>query len=272
MNGTTRTNKHTAAFLSAVGVIASLLAVVVVYPRLGGTQSVSKNTRLKPERALQIKRTQELVQQAQEARNRGDLSSAESLYKKAIQVDPKRAFAWWGLAEVLDAEGKAAEAQEAYKTLVEPHSDWGSSLESDSTVLIRFAELSALTHRQSDLEFACQKILEKGAPALSKSLPVVMNDATSAASLTAKAHVIAGIQFYKRGEYDEALSQYERAIESDPSDAIAHFYLGHVLAHHGSAAADAKREFSTAKSLDSTDTRLQAAIEQEMSRLKLIGG
>lgn len=243
------------------------IGAALIYPLLFGAKSKSKNE-LNPQIVAKVEKSHELIRKASQLRHEnGKLVEAESLFRQAIELQPKSSFAWIGLAQVLDQQGKASEAQSAYKTLVGDHPDWGSTMARDTTVLIRFAELSEQVGKQEDADWAYGIILETGDRDLGGHLPLVPEKYDSRATLRAGAYVVAGIQFSKRRNGEEAMLKYREALDRDPSFAHANFYLGYELLRGGQSE-EAKLFLIRARELAKTDDRVVAAANRELSKIR----
>ena len=83
---------------------------------------------------------------------------------------------------------------------------------------------------------------------------------TSSEEQPAKASFIAdGLRFYRKRRFRDARKAFQQAVEADPSDAAAHFYLGYTLYKIGEPTrrmtpekVEARQEFARCFELDPT--------------------
>jgi tetratricopeptide (TPR) repeat protein len=85
----------------------------------------------------------------------------------------------------------------------------------------------------------------------------------------ATAHYNLGTALVDRGQVDEAMAQYRKALEIKPDLAEAHYYLGNVLANRGQVG-EAIEHYQTALGLASArnDRALVDVLQARIRRLQ----
>lgn len=184
------------------------------------------------EEQQQIKQIQALdcFSKALEAQQVEDLTKAEELYRKALELAPNDAVAYNNLGTVLFSDAsRSTEAEAAYRKSIELDPSYGDSyynlgllLEKDPT---RAAEAEAAYRRSIELD-------PNYAPTHYNLGNVLERDATRSA---------------------EAEAAYRRAIEIDPSDTIAYYNLGVLLAKDATRSVEAEAAFRKVVELKSGD-------------------
>jgi tetratricopeptide (TPR) repeat protein len=176
---------------------------------------------------------------ANEAYDAKELSQAEALYRKAIEIDSKYHFAYNNLGNVLADLKRYDEAEAAYRKVIEidpnnviAYNNLGDTLsdskrydeaeaacrkaiELDPNYALAYANLGNLLRnlkRYDEAEVACRKAIE-----LDPNNVIAYNNL--------------GNVFLYLKRYDEAEAAYRKGIEIDPKDVITHTNLGGVLTH-----------------------------------------
>lgn len=177
-----------------------------------------------------------------------DLPKAEALFKQALALVPGEPRKLYALAQVLDAQDKTVEARAAYRNVVRPQQGTGSTLQTDPTILMRYAALCKASGQQEEANDA-YRLLVNNAQArridsVGDSFPTISSYKTDA-DVEAVAHVVAGIQLVKKGQDEKAAKHFDIANKLRPDLAIGHFYKGYALQSRGKLA-EAKRAFEKA--------------------------
>jgi Flp pilus assembly protein TadD len=149
---------------------------------------------------------------------RKDYAHAESLYRRAIELDPNFAWSWNGLGSVLSKTGRNDEAEAAYR----------KAIELDLKFALPWNNLGILlskTYRKDEAEAAYRKAIE-----------LDPKDAWSWNNL--------GNVLFKRGRKDEAEAAYRLAIELDPKYANPHSNLAMIISKDTARCDEARREAS----------------------------
>jgi Flp pilus assembly protein TadD/energy-coupling factor transporter ATP-binding protein EcfA2 len=149
---------------------------------------------------------------------RKDYAHAESLYRRAIELDPNFAWSWKGLGSVLSKTGRNDEAEAAYR----------KAIELDLKFALPWNNLGILlskTYRKDEAEAAYRKAIE-----------LDPKDAWSWNNL--------GNVLFKRGRKDEAEAAYRLAIELDPKYANPHSNLAMIISKDTARCDEARREAS----------------------------
>jgi tetratricopeptide (TPR) repeat protein len=156
---------------------------------------------------------------AHELVRKGNNTAAIANYREALKLNPNLPGLHYELAQLLQDEQTAAgqaEAMEQYK----------QALAQNSFDEKTYCKLGELADEQSDAQGAFK--------AYSKAVELQPNDSEALTGL-AKAYLL-------MQQPEKALPLLQRAVELDPTNAVAHFRLSTLYRHAGKEA-DAKREF-----------------------------
>jgi tetratricopeptide (TPR) repeat protein len=179
----------------------------------------------------------DFLTRAYKAQQANELLEAESLYRRAIEVDPNYATAYYNLGTALSSLKRYAEAEAAYRKAIEidPQDVGGyNNLGYLLTDLKRHEEAEALLRRAAELEpnsaVVCNNLgnalngLKRYAEAESlyrKAIEIDANYATAYNNL--------GTALNGQKRYAEAEAAYRKAMEINPALALAYSNLGHLL-------------------------------------------
>jgi tetratricopeptide (TPR) repeat protein len=140
----------------------------------------------------------------------GDLHQAETLYRQALQLDPKHAHAHYNLGMVLKVQGRLDEAAVCYRQvlLLDPvnanaHINLGNILKEQG---------------QAAEAVECYRQAAHNVP------------------LFTEAHINLGLALVEQGKLAEAAASYRRALGTNPRNAEAHYHLGVALRRLGQMA------------------------------------
>ncbi len=183
-----------------------------------------------------------LINRADEAFKRGDVMLAESLYRRALQVQPENADLYTSLANILATENRWAEAGIEAETAIR-------LAPKDPEALTTMAKLQTRFHRNRD------------AIELFRRVVAVAPEASDA-------HLNLGIALAETRDQAAALSEFTDAVRLAPSSAEAHYNRGRVLVElHRFQEAETELKSADALSPTSTETLyLLAVVESQFER------
>jgi Flp pilus assembly protein TadD/NAD-dependent SIR2 family protein deacetylase len=141
--------------------------------------------------------------QAYKAQEAGDLSKAEELYGKVIELNPNDADAYSNLGLLLSDTERKDEAEAAYRKAIELNPNYAIAYNNLGNLLND-------TERKDEAEAAYRKAIELNP-----------NDADAYSNL--------GLLLSDTERKDEAEAAYRKAIELNPNDADAYYNLGLLL-------------------------------------------
>ncbi len=149
-------------------------------------------------------------------------------YHKAIDLDPEYAIAFFNWGGALYGLGKYDQAIEKYRKANDldpksayPYYGWGEALCAQG----KYAEAIAKLKKATDINSEFPLAYENWALALDK-----MGKHCEAQS---KSAIAAGIALYRDGKYDEAITNYQKAIDLDPKYANVYNNIGDALYRQG---------------------------------------
>lgn len=150
-----------------------------------------------------------LVIQGREAYNSGDIKAAKDFYRRAIELDPKYATAYYNLASLLEEEPKRRnEAEELYR----------HAIELDPTFSSAYNNLGLLLEKDSKRQAEAEELLLR-------AIELEPNNYTAYNNL--------GLLIGKDPKrQNEAERFYRRAIEINPNYALAYSNLGRFFLHN----------------------------------------
>lgn len=193
----------------------------------------------------------------------GNLPEAEAQWRRVSQLVPQHEQGFFGLANVLDSQGKTEEAIRYYRQsilrrpdLYEARNGLGLALANQGQVAEAIAQLEAALHRKPDFAEARvnlgQILAQQGktAEAMTHYQTALRYNSNSVA-----AHINLGKLLAAQGKTVEAISHYREAIRIKPDSAIAHYNLGNALSAqegadavpHYAEAARLKPDFAEAR-------------------------
>ena len=174
-------------------------------------------------------------------KNKGKLQEAESLLRKAIELNPEYAMAYYNLGNTLKDLGKVVEAESSLRKAIELKSDYTDAHLNLGLIFknigkLQEAELStrkaielnpkhAAAH--NNLGLICKDLGELEEAEISYRKAIKLNPDF------AEAHSNLGIIFKDLGELEEAEISYRKAIKLNPDFENAHFNLGNVFIEQG---------------------------------------
>ena len=191
------------------------------------------------------------------AERTGNMDGAERFYKELLRVDPAHPQGVIRLAVLLRKMGHLAETKEILDRAVK-------SGKKNNQFLALLASTSEELGNLEDAEVAYKKILaikpdDEDALASLASLYVSKRQHQMALETlkslfavnehSARGHTVQGIAYVQLGKFVEARNSLQKAIEEDPTQAVAHYNLSLVYKHEGDRSL-AEQELNRAKVLD----------------------
>lgn len=202
---------------------------------------------------------------------------AEVAYRKAVEINPKDAYARGNLGVLLKEAGRIEEAEEAYRRAIEIDPRYARA---SSNLGVLLAE----TGRKEEGEEAFRKAVQTDALNAEyrnglayclwelKRMDEAEHEAREAIRLDPSysyAHATLGLLVFEKDNLDEGRKLYERAISLSPDDLPLmqkfHFEYGRALGRNRRKA-KAGHELETARDIDATYVPL-ADIEAELRKL-----
>jgi TolB-like protein/Flp pilus assembly protein TadD len=221
-----------------------------------------------PTQNLEAWEAYQLGQQRMAKRTSEALAEAETFFRKAIDLDPKFALAWVGLADTLDlqiqysgapraatlasAEDAVAKALELDPNLAEA---WASSA-AIATDRWQFDRAEPMFHRAIELSpnyapaYHWLAVMVGGYLGRYDEALVPAEKAVALDPLSAVINASLGSTLMGLGRFDEAEARYRRAIEIDPSMSLAYATLGQLKAYGMNRFAEAAPLLEKAVQLD----------------------
>jgi protein O-GlcNAc transferase len=145
----------------------------------------------------------QLMQQALEARRRGAVAEAASLYRRVLEVAPTNNVAYTNLAVLAIAAGDFNEAETMFRRVVELRPDAAEA----------HYNLGFILQQQGRLDAAIE--VYRCALALRPDMP--------------QAHTNLGVALQHQGKLDDAVAAFRQAVAGSPRYVDAYFNLGAVL-------------------------------------------
>ena len=128
---------------------------------------------------------------------------AARLYERFLTLEPGHGKARYNLAAILRERGERSRAEEQYRR----------AIESDPTMVLAWCSLAKL-HRENGRSSEAVRVLEQGLCGLPGSPEI---------------HRSLGLAYRDRGDNDRALAAFTRAIEIQPTYALAHYHKARLL-------------------------------------------
>jgi tetratricopeptide (TPR) repeat protein len=166
---------------------------------------------------------QGVIRLAMLLRKQGHLSQSKEVLDRAVKAGGKNGHFLALLASTSEELGNLEDAEVAYKKLLASKSD-------DEDALASLASLYVTKRQHQQALETLQRLF-------------AVNDHS------ARGHTVQGIAYVQLGKFDEAKAALQRAIEEDPTQAVAHYNLSLVYKHEGERAL-AEQELTRAKVLD----------------------
>ena len=162
----------------------------------------------------------------------GDLIDAEAEFRHSVGLNDADPEALAGLAQTLDQESKGKQAIAVYRYLLYPKKGWGTSMERDQVLRMRFALLLLAADGQwKEAVYVYESTI--AGVAIGPSFPPLnvhfSPDVVQLALFQAMCHLALGVIYNGRTEHTQALAEYTAALSEQPNLALAHYLNGHGL-------------------------------------------
>lgn len=224
---------------------------------------------LSPEVQARVDRADRLLKEGQQARRAGNLETAETELQECVKEHTAAdAFAREELARLYETEGRTDEAIHAYHDMIHPPNGMPSGTFGNASALIHYATMLNDAGRWPEAVQAYEDILKSPDMPYNQAPPAADEPRLDAhfnpavpqpRAMQAMLHVVLGRRYGRN--YKEALPQFEQAVATDPSLAIAQFYKGHALQRQGRFA-EAQAALEKASAVDKEGTVTAAATEK----------
>jgi tetratricopeptide (TPR) repeat protein len=201
-----------------------------------------------------------LLADARMAADTGNLQAAADTFRRAVELDPDSADAWYGLGVVYGRLGRQLEALAAFNQLLDLHPRLAAAWDAKGTALAALGRLGeAVAAYDEALRLdpgITTALIEKGIAfdrmgdpksALECFEAVTQQDAANAGAWLQVAAMTA-----KLGNSEKALRSVDRALEISPANPLAWRRKGEMLMQLGHPS-DARRCFDRAIQLDAND-------------------
>ena len=162
----------------------------------------------------------------------GNFQAADESFRTALEVAKSSATginprATRGLAEALVGEGKTAEADQMYRTLIYEEPLKWSSYAQETRTMMRFAVLLSQTGKWSEATSVYKNALSKAtfedAPKLDANfdpqIPMPL-------LLQAMAHTAIGLEYSGHADNTAAFAEYNKGMQLQPDNPFVNYYYG----------------------------------------------
>lgn len=198
----------------------------------------------------------------QKALAAGDLNEAEAEFRSSVELNASDPVALAGFAQTLEQEGKSQQAISVYRYLLYPKKGWGTSMEQDPALRMRFASLLASDGQWAEAVSVYESTI--GGVSIGPAYPSLevhfTADALQPALFQTMVHLALGVTYNGRLEHSQALTQYAAAIKVMPDSALAHYCYGYGLQRLGRRV-EAQAAFQQAATLDNGEIK-KAALKE----------
>ncbi len=143
----------------------------------------------------------------------GEWEDGRKIYERLLRQHPDSAAAHYGLGRTQSAKGELAAAAASYSQACRLWPDFGAA---HYALAITYRDLGEKAKSQE--HFASFQRNPDGRPPLEDPLMEAINALKSGSDY----HLGRAIQFQKAGRFQEAVSEFEEALETDPHSALAH--------------------------------------------------
>ena len=176
-----------------------------------------------PESLRVEKEARELVAQAREARKRGDIAGAQTLYTRSYELRDD-ALVRLELIEALDGARRTKAALREYDALFDNPS-LGGSYRTSATVLGRYAALCEGAGRTAEATDLYRRIVSAYRPGHGYVPPAPPTDVRDLVTLKATAKILEGFGHARHAADKEALVCLKEAVRIKPDFPLAHLYV-----------------------------------------------
>ena len=143
----------------------------------------------------------------------GIYKTAITVCKQAIEINPNLAYAHYNLGFALREEGEIGLAKNEFALYNELLKEQGE--------LVEISEGKALETADKDVKSVETTKKTDSVSGLSESDETVK-------SASVDEHIRKGVEYYNNGMLDEAIGEFQEALEDDPDDVTIHFNLGNA--------------------------------------------
>ncbi|OIP72566.1 MAG: hypothetical protein AUK43_02820 [Oscillatoriales cyanobacterium CG2_30_40_61] len=158
-------------------------------------------------KSSKLKTATDLLEEANQLKQSGQLEAAILTYRQATQVNPNFHWVYHNLGEALAENNQLLEAMQAFQRAIELNPDSAWAQYKLAEVLLKLGNLP------------------DAIDALNCAITINPNVTEFYNSL--------GKALFKQGELEQAISYYQKALELNSEDAISYQYLGETLAQQG---------------------------------------
>ena len=216
--------------VSLLGIACTYLAICVAFAQLP-FKSTSRHPNTSPAYLAKQAKLHELDRAAYKAwHQEKNLAKAEALFREELALEPGDPMTPHSLAQLLDEEGKSAEALTAYRNM------GPSSAQHDPATLAAYARLAEKSGNHAEAAAIREKAAAPLRPLGDDFPPVPKISPTVSATqdeIRAFNHIEAGNDCYRYGNDRNAFDEYAFAYRLAPHLAIVQFYYGKGLEQRG---------------------------------------
>ena len=203
-----------------------------------------------------------LLKRAEEAQRRGDLGTAEQLFRHPFADRTVAHRAHLGLARLLEQSGRLTEAVQEYERFFDRSTGVGSSFQHDPCIKVAYARLLERVGQSAKADTVYDAVYTGARPSIREGaghLPALQRG-TTPSDRKAKANVIAGldVQSYAGRDVD---AYFREATRANPSCPEAWFFLGQELADLPGSHDEARQALLRAKALGGQRTDIAESVE-----------
>lgn len=216
-------------------------------PRRGVTSSRRDPS---PEEAARMQRITELLEQGDEAIEKGNFKLAEGILIEACKVD-KGPFIHIHLARLYDRMGEYKAALVNYKICLRATEGW-SSMQEDARLLARYGDLCVNFGDTDEAMQAYAVASRQSNNTVGPDEPKPELRNMSLSTLKSSAHLAAALRDGSHGNFDSELRELQISEKADSANWVTHYYLTRDWARRRRYD-EAKREVSLLKRLAPRD-------------------
>jgi tetratricopeptide (TPR) repeat protein len=178
-----------------------------------------------------IQRPEDYLEKGAVCEASGDLEGAIKNYRKAVELVPSMPAPYYVLGLALEKNGEMDEAMKFYKKAIDLNMGFFTPEASREFSDILSKQIGNVYLKNMDpvkilQEFRTFVESTKGAPSLENFIRLTVSG-------EAEKKIKEGYLLDVSGSADEAISTYEKAIETDPNNLTAHYVLGLALEYRG---------------------------------------
>ena len=182
---------------------------------------------------IALAHSEQIAKQGQKALDQKRYPEAETLFRKAVAIQPENSAARLLLAEVCERQGKLEEALEAYHALVYAPDAMGDSIALDPTTRMRYVLALVRSNRYTEAVAVYDLARKQAVSAREESLLPLRFDANNPDEnrLQAAAHYVMGVKRpeHRENTLGELRQHLEAAIRLAPDWGKPYAELGKML-------------------------------------------